>query len=341
MDLYGYGNGTGHRNTISATEKHQAMQAAHSEGKVTKYSVLYLRQSKSVAILWGVFSFCSAILNIVVFLSEEWVGATENSKSPGHFGLWKYCFFVVGSSSSVIDGIVSEPTLKCMGSLVNFSSILSQAFRASTVFVGIAVLFSILCVVAMLLFCVMKDRSVFEICSIFQALQGVSMVIGILCFPAGWDHEQVRGICGKESKDYFLGLCGIRWAFVMAFICVIDAFILSILAVVLSKRKVEPLPPHVSSSNIYKGELNGGYISDSQSLAGSRKSLTMPSVMMVPHPHFQMPPPQPPPTPGGTLPPPEAYSDGQGGGPGGIGGVPPPYGAGGYGPPPQMQNFQL
>ena len=82
---------------------------------------------------------------------------------------------------------------------------------------------------------------------------GVSMVIGILCFPAGWDHEQVRGICGKESKDYFLGLCGIRWAFVMAFICVIDAFILSILAVVLSKRKVEPLPPHVSSSNIYKG----------------------------------------------------------------------------------------
>merc|ERR1719367_890954 len=120
-----------------------------------------------------------------------------------------------------------------------------QAFRASTVFVGIAILFSILCVVAMLLFCVMKDRSVFEICSIFQALQGVSMVIGILCFPAGWDHEQVRGICGKESNDYFLGLCGIRWAFVMAFICVIDAFILSILAVVLSKRKVEPLPPHI------------------------------------------------------------------------------------------------
>jgi len=337
MDIYGYRNGHGMPAAPTATEKHQAMQAAQSEGKVTKYSVLYMRQSKSVAILWGVFSFCSAILNIVVFLSEEWVGATEDSKSPGHFGLWKYCFFVVGSSSSVIDGSLAEPTVKCMGSLVNFSSILSQAFRASTVFVGIAVLFSILCVVAMLLFCVMKDQSVFEICSIFQALQGVSMVIGILCFPAGWDHEQVRGICGKESNDFFLGLCGIRWAFVMAFICVIDAFILSILAVVLSKRKVEPLPPHASSNNIYKGEVNGGYISDSHSLAGSRKSLTMPSVMMVPH--FQMPPPQAPPTPGGTLPPPEQYSDGQGGGPGG--GVPPPYGAGGYGPPPQMQNFQL
>merc|ERR1719479_868212 len=115
----------------------------------------------------------------------------------------------------------------------------------------------------------------------------------------------------------------------MAFICVIDAFILWILAVVLSKRKVEPLTPQ-ASNNVYKGEVNGGFVSDSHSLAGSRKSLAMPSVMMVPH--FQMPPPQPPPTPGGTLPPPEQYSDGLGGG------VPPPYGS--Y-PPPHMQNFQL
>lgn len=79
MDLYSYRN---------------AMDQKGSEAKVTQYSVKYMRQSKSVAILWGVFSFCSAILNIVVFLSEEWVGATEMSKSPGHFGLWKFCIFL-------------------------------------------------------------------------------------------------------------------------------------------------------------------------------------------------------------------------------------------------------
>lgn len=78
------------------------------------------------------------------------------------------------------------------------------------------------------------------------------MVIGILCFPAGWDNDSVRAICGKEASDFKLGLCGIRWAFVMAFICVIDAFILCILAVVLSKRNVKPLPPS-SANNIYKG----------------------------------------------------------------------------------------
>lgn len=73
------------------------MDQKGSEAKVTQYSVKYMRQSKSVAILWAVFSFCSAILNIVVFLSEEWVGATEMSKSPGHFGLWKFCIFLSSS----------------------------------------------------------------------------------------------------------------------------------------------------------------------------------------------------------------------------------------------------
>ena len=34
------------------------------------------------AILWGVFTVCSAILNIVVFISPQWVGDTELSKGP-------------------------------------------------------------------------------------------------------------------------------------------------------------------------------------------------------------------------------------------------------------------
>ena len=89
---------------------------------------------------------------------------------------------------------------------------------------------------------------------LFVYFSAISMVVGILCFPAGWDNEDVRGICGKEAQDYGLGLCGIRWAFVMAFICVIDAFILSLLALVLSKRQIEPLPALNSSNNIYRGK---------------------------------------------------------------------------------------
>ena len=98
-----------------------------------------------------------------------------------------------------------------------------------------------------------KSAVCLHCCQLFVYFSAISMVVGILCFPAGWDNEDVRGICGKEAQDYGLGLCGIRWAFVMAFICVIDAFILSLLALVLSKRQIEPLPALNSSNNIYRG----------------------------------------------------------------------------------------
>ena len=56
------------------------------------------RNSRAVAILWGVFTVCSAILNVVVFISPQWVGDTELSKGPGHFGLWRFCTVLSSSS---------------------------------------------------------------------------------------------------------------------------------------------------------------------------------------------------------------------------------------------------
>ena len=59
---------------------------------------LAFRNSRAIAILWGVFTVCSAILNIVVFISPQWVGDTELSKGPGHFGLWRFCTVLSSSS---------------------------------------------------------------------------------------------------------------------------------------------------------------------------------------------------------------------------------------------------
>ena len=79
---------------------------------------------------------CSAILNIVVFLQEEWIGETSTSKSPGHFGLWRFCTVLSRSSdnsaSSVGDSFSSSQPAEeviCIGQLDNFASILSPAFR--------------------------------------------------------------------------------------------------------------------------------------------------------------------------------------------------------------------
>ena len=79
---------------------------------------------------------CSAILNIVVFLQEEWVGETSKSKSPGHFGLWRFCTVLSRSSDSSASGVgdsfsssLPVEEVLCFGQLDNFASILSPAFR--------------------------------------------------------------------------------------------------------------------------------------------------------------------------------------------------------------------
>ena len=100
------------------------------------FHFFFHQHSKSVGILWGVFTVCSAILNIVVFLQEEWIGETSTSKSPGHFGLWRFCTVLSRSSdnsaSSVGDSFSSSQPAEeviCIGQLDNFASILSPAFR--------------------------------------------------------------------------------------------------------------------------------------------------------------------------------------------------------------------
>jgi len=69
-----------------------SVSGLNSPGETSTIQLLttkYLRHSKSVAILWGIFTLCSTILNIIVFLLDEWVGHTETSKSPGKIYLSK------------------------------------------------------------------------------------------------------------------------------------------------------------------------------------------------------------------------------------------------------------
>ena len=89
------------------------------------------------------------------------------------------------------------------------------------------------------------------------------------------------------------------------------------------------------------GEINSGFVGDTQSLTGSRKSLSLQPVMMMPHGGPHGPPGGPP---SGPLPPPFAHPGEDpyaefGGrmrpGPG----SPPGYAR--TGPPPNIQNFQL
>ena len=75
------------------------------------------------------------------------------------------------------------------------------------------------------------------------------MLVGVLIFPAGWDAAAVKEVCGNDAENYATGQCGIRWAFILAIIGVIDCIVLSILAFVLGTRYVKLLPDQYLSNN--------------------------------------------------------------------------------------------
>ena len=128
----------------------------------------------------------------------------------------------------------------------------------------------------------------FRICGTLQFLSGFSLLIGLLSFPAGWDNDEVRGVCGPEADDYKLGSCGIRWAFALAIIALLDTIILGFLALTLATKKLKMLeeqqePAYMNPSSMYHGEINPGFIGDNLSIAGSRKSGGLQPVMLMPH----------------------------------------------------------
>ena len=55
------------------------------------YYTNYVRNSRAVGVMWGIFTICFAIFNIVVFLQPQWIGDTDDSPGAGYFGLYEYC----------------------------------------------------------------------------------------------------------------------------------------------------------------------------------------------------------------------------------------------------------
>jgi len=229
-------------------------------------STQFMRCRWGVGVLWAVFTICHAILTAVLFLEDQWIGDTPASRSPGNFGLWRWCSDREGGD-------------QCHGSLADFSSLLSPAARAATVFTGLSVITSSMTVIAFFLFVMCSSADVFRLCGSLQLSSGVFLAVGGLSFPAGWDSPKVRGVCGPQAGDYSLGTCDFRWAALLAVIAFLDAVILGLLALTLASRQLGPSSGRYTS---YAGEVNPGFLGDNQSMA-SRKSLPLQPVMLMPH----------------------------------------------------------
>nr|CAD7567393.1 unnamed protein product [Timema californicum] len=129
------------------------------------YATNYIRNSKAIGVLWGIFTICYAIIGVVAFVTPEWIGETLEAEYPGRFGLWARCYFRTASE-------VSGGAEDCRGSLDDLSSIPSAAFKAATIFVGLSVVLSFLAICSMLLFFFFQSTTVFHICGWVQVLSG-------------------------------------------------------------------------------------------------------------------------------------------------------------------------
>jgi len=243
----------------------QSQYAASISENALVYSN-YNRNYRAVGVMWGVFTICFAIINIVVFLQPQWIGDTEDSVGTGYFGLYKWCELFSGGGISMM----------CKGVIGDFEAILSDAFIASTFFVGFSAILVLITICCCILFPFVKNPSVvFMICGWIQVIAGLCMFLGCIVYPLGWDNEEIARICGDSASQFNLGTCGIRWAYILAIIGIFDAFILAILAFVLATKYI---PKPQLGAYQAKSDMNG-YITDADS---AKPSVMIQPVMTVP-----------------------------------------------------------
>ncbi|VDL80465.1 unnamed protein product [Nippostrongylus brasiliensis] len=76
--------------------------------------------------------------------------------------------------------------------------------------------------------------------AVFSIMVVLTMLAGCLLFPNGWDHARIREIC--DSKRYYLGLCQMRWPYLLALVLVVDQLTLTMLGFALTLKRPPKLP---------------------------------------------------------------------------------------------------
>lgn len=126
------------------------------------YAAKYVRNSKAVGVLWGIFTICYAIICSVAFVTPEWLGDTLESDNPARFGLWSTCYF--GTNSGSIED--------CPGNLDNLLTFPSSPLKIAAIFGIISVLLSIITILSYFLFLFCTSTVVYRICGWMQILSG-------------------------------------------------------------------------------------------------------------------------------------------------------------------------
>lgn len=138
------------------------------------YATNYVRNSKAIGVLWGIFTICYAIIAVVAFVTPEWMGETSSgSESPARFGLWSTCSY--GTTAGVVED--------CQGRLDDLTTIPSLPGKAATLLAAVSVFVALITIVAMLLFFFIASTKVFHLCGWMQVISG-EINKSIIFFPS-------------------------------------------------------------------------------------------------------------------------------------------------------------
>ncbi|CAD6196732.1 unnamed protein product [Caenorhabditis auriculariae] len=172
------------------------------------YHSIYVRNWRVLGAIWVLCALSTTVLQTLVLIHPAWIGNDEG----GYFGLYDYC-----------------GTNECSWSPFRVRP-LSFSFELSAFMVLSATVLSVLAVFSILLLVLLRDRYVFLLCSWMHLFSFMAMLGGCVVYPNGWENPRVREIC--ESKKYNLGLCQLRWPYLLAFVLIFDQLTLSMLGFV-------------------------------------------------------------------------------------------------------------
>jgi LHFPL tetraspan subfamily member protein len=208
--------------------------------------------SRIIGFMWMFLTACFAILNIFVFVQPQWIGDTLSSPRAGHFGLYSYCV-----------STTTDTEFDCQGTWTNFGTILNGPFAAATFFVGFSVLLILICLGLFICFLFLRARIVYLICGIIQVICTVCLFLALFVYPAGFDNDTIRSVCGPNVTSYYIDTCHVRWAYILAIIAFFNILILAILAFLLALKqpKTETIREVIKTKQIVTkyGELNEAF----------------------------------------------------------------------------------
>uniref|UniRef100_A0A914WT22 Uncharacterized protein n=1 Tax=Plectus sambesii TaxID=2011161 RepID=A0A914WT22_9BILA len=216
----------------------------YAYGKSNAVHQSYVRNSRAVGLLWVILSVCFAVINVLVVIQPHWLGSAGESQGRGYFGLYQYC---IKASDATDFADVSADTAGCRSLMFNFNDIISTPFKIATIFIMVSAILILLSVACMLLFVLCSSKVVYCLCSWLQLFSFICMLTGCVVYPAGWDHEKVRAVCGSEADRYRMGSCELRWSYILALIGVFDVFFLCLLGFILACKqpsRVKTLPEY-------------------------------------------------------------------------------------------------